>query len=81
MEVLDFVCCFRLNIFTSKISNLLLPWIGEAEGAGGRESYPTNDIPNKYICDAFLIIYLSILLLFVLLFGTSKKLIRDSRRL
>ena len=81
MEVLDFVCCFRLNIFTSKISNLLLPWIEEAEGTGGRESYPTNDIPNKYICDAFLIIYLSILLLFVLLFGTSKKLIRDSRRL
>ena len=27
------------------------------------ESYPTNDIPNKYIYDAFLMIYLSILLL------------------
>ena len=25
-----------------------------AEGAGGRESYPTNDIPNKHIYDAFL---------------------------
>ena len=29
-----------------------------------RESYPTNDIPNKYIYDAFSMIYLSILLLF-----------------
>ena len=26
-----------------------------AEGAGGRESYPTNDIPNKHIYHAFLI--------------------------
>ena len=34
----------------------------EAEGVG--ESYPTNDIPNKYIYDAFLMIYLSILLFF-----------------
>ena len=39
--------------FTNKISNLLFP-LG-AEGAGGRESYPTNDIPNKHIYDAFLI--------------------------
>ena len=31
-----FVFCFRLNIFTSKISNLLLP-LG-AEGAGGCKS-------------------------------------------
>ena len=43
------------------MSNLLLPL--EAEGVGSRESYPTNDIPNKYIYDAFLMIYLSILLL------------------
>ena len=60
-----FFYCFRLNIFTSKISNLLLPLgVEEAEGAGGRESYPTSDIPYKYIYDAFLMIYLSILMLF-----------------
>ena len=39
---------------TSKISNLLLPVDSEgAEGVGGRESYPANDISNKYIYDAF----------------------------
>ena len=32
--------------------------------AGGCESFPTNDIANKYICDAFLMIYDAILLLF-----------------
>ena len=52
---------FRLNIFTSKVSNLLLPL--RAEGAGGFESYSTSQIPNKYIYDALLMIYLSILLL------------------
>ena len=47
LEVFDFVYCFKLNIFTRKISNLLLPLGNEgAEGAGGRESHPTNDIPN-----------------------------------
>ena len=60
MQVFDFVYCFRLNIFTSKILNLLLTL--RAKGAVGRESYPINDIPNKYIYDAFLMIYLSILL-------------------
>ena len=46
----------------SKISNLLLPLrAGEAEG---REFYPTNAIPNKCVCGAFLMISLSILLLF-----------------
>ena len=57
-------------IVTSRISNILLSlWVegggggGGAEGAGGREYYPTNDIPNKYMYDAILIIYLSILLL------------------
>ena len=35
----------------------------ETVGAGGRESYPSNDIANKYIYDAVLMIYLSILLL------------------
>ena len=39
---------------TSKISNLLLPLESEgAEGGGGRESYPANDISNKYFYDAF----------------------------
>ena len=52
---------FRMNIFTSKVSNLLL--LLGAEGAGGLESYPTSEIPNKYIYDAFLMIYFSILLL------------------
>ena len=43
----------------------MLPlWDEGAEGAGGRKSYPTNDIPNKHIYEAFLMIYLSILLLF-----------------
>ena len=32
--------------------------------AGDSESFPTNDIPNKYIYDAFLMIYDAILLLF-----------------
>ena len=47
----DFVYCFRLNTFTSKISDLLLPL--EAEGARVRESYPPSDTTNKYIYDAF----------------------------
>ena len=56
MKYFGSIFCFKLNIFTSKISNLLLPvW---AEGAGGCESYPTSEIPNKYIYDAFLMIYL-----------------------
>ena len=38
----DFVYCFRLNILTSKISDLLLPLA--TKGAGGRESDPPNDI-------------------------------------
>ena len=40
---------------------MLLP-LG-VEGDGGRESYPPNDETIKYIYDAFLKIYLSILLL------------------
>ena len=52
---------FRLNIFTIKVSNLLLP-LG-AEVAGCFESYPTSAIRNKYIYNGFLLIYLSILLL------------------
>ena len=61
MEVFDFVYCFRLSIFRSKISDLLLS-LG-TEGAGGCKSYSSNDITNKYIYDALLIICLSILLL------------------
>ena len=58
------VFCFRLNIFTSKTSNLLLLLEAEEpEGAGGCESYPTSEISNKYIYDAFLMIYLPILLM------------------
>ena len=60
MEVFDFVS-FRLSICRSKVLNLLLP-LG-AKGAGGFEPYKTREIPNKYIYDAFLVIYLSILLL------------------
>ena len=56
---------FRLNIFTSKVSNLLLPL--ETEEAGAFESYPTSEIPNKYIYDNFSMFYLSILLLFLFL--------------
>ena len=75
-----FVYCFRLNIFTIKISNLLLHL--RAERVGGCKSYATNYIPSKHIYDYFLMIYLSILLLlFFPLFATSKELIRDSRRL
>ena len=58
----SFFYCFRLNIITHKISDLLLP-LG-TEGAWDRESYLPNDITNKYIYDALLIIYLSILLFF-----------------
>ena len=71
---------FRLNICTSKVLHLLLP-LG-AKGARGFESYTTSEIPNKYIYDVFLMIYVSILwLLFFSLLGTSKELIRDSQRL
>ena len=60
----DFVYCFRLNVFTIKISDLLFP-LG-TEVAEGRESYPPNDVTNKYICDAFSMICLSILSLLFL---------------
>ena len=51
---------------------MLLP-LG-ADGAWGFESYPTSEIPNKYIYDGFLMFYLFILLLlFFSLFGTSKE--------
>ena len=49
---------FRLNTFTSNVSNLLLPL--ESEGAGGFEAYPNSEIPNKYTHDAFLMTYLPI---------------------
>ena len=62
---ISFVYCFRLNIFTSNISNLLLPlWDEKAEETGGSESYPTNDMPNEDIYDAFLMIHLSASFLF-----------------
>ena len=59
---------FRLNTFTSKVSNLLLPF--GVEGTGGIESYPTSEIPNKYIYHAFLVTYVPILLLFFFHFLT-----------
>ena len=52
---------FRLNIFTGKVSNLVLPL--KTEGVWGVESYPTSEIPNKYIYDTFSMIYLSTFLL------------------
>ena len=61
---------FSLNIFTIKVSNLLLPL--EDEGAWVFESYPTSEIPNKYIYDGFLMIYLSILLLLFFTFWHFK---------
>ena len=80
LEVFDFVYCFRLNTFTNKISDLLLP-LG-TERAGGRESYPPNDIGNKYIYDAF---FNDLFIYFVIVvfpfFGTSEVLIRDSQKL
>ena len=52
---------FRLIIFLSKVSNLLLPLGAEADRTS--ESCPTSETPNKHIYDALLMIYLSILLL------------------
>ena len=55
--------CFRLNIFTIKISNLLLPLLGQLTGA------VNLDISNKYIYDvSFSMIYLSIFVAAVVLF-------------
>ena len=61
---------FRLNIFTIKVPNLLLP-LG-AEVTGCFESYPTSARPNKYIYNGFLLIYLSILLLLFFPFWNFK---------
>ena len=74
----DFVYCFRINIFTSKISNLLLPLIAEGVVAVNHTQpmiYPID------ISETFLMIYLSIFVAVFLLFGTSKELVRDSQRL
>ena len=61
-----------MNIFTSNVSNLLLP-LG-AKGSRDFESYPTSKIGNKYIYDAFLMIYLSVLLfLFFVTFWHFKR--------
>ena len=72
--VFDFVFCFRLNISTSKFSNLLLPF--GAEEAGGCESCPTIEIPSKYYLWCFfsdLFIYFVVVVFS--LFGISKELI------
>ena len=76
---MSFFFVFRLNTFTSKVSNLrnlLLPL--EAEGAECFESYPTSEMPNKYIYDA-LFTYFTVVVFS--LSGTSKELIEDSQRL
>ena len=52
-----FFFCFRINIFESKTSNLLYG-LKEPEGTVGCKSYSTSEIPNKYIYDAFPMIYL-----------------------
>ena len=52
--------------------------MGEAEEAGGFESYPTSEIPNKNIYGAFLMTYLPILLLLLFHFLALQK---SSRRL
>ena len=76
-----FVYCFRLDTFTSKISDFLSPF--GAARAGGRESYPPDDITNKYIHDFLFIndlfIYFTVVVFQLL--GTSEELIRDSQRL
>ena len=82
-----FVYCFRLNIFASNISNLMLPLGAEgAEGAGGCESYPTFYIPNKYTRYFFNDSFIYFVVAFSL-FGTSKdvilqfcKTVRESSR-
>ena len=61
-EVFDFAYNLKTKFFYKQGFKSVVTM--RAEGAGGRESYPTNDIPNKYIYDAFSMIYLSILLLF-----------------
>ena len=53
-----------------------------AEGAGDCESYPNNDIPNKYTDDAFFNDLFTYFIVVVFpLFGTSKELIRELQRL
>ena len=76
MEVFDLVYWFRLNIFTNKISDLLL--LLENERAESRESYPHNDITNEYSMMLDWFTYF-IVVVFPLL-GTSEELIRDSKK-
>ena len=64
-----FVFCFRLNIFTSKISNLLI----RLRGPGALNL----DIPNTHI---FVVIVVVADFVFQL-FAASKDLIRDSQSL
>ena len=72
-----FVYCFRLNTFKSKISDFLSPF--GAERAGGRESYPPDDITNDSLFINDLFIYFTVVVSQLL--GTSEELIRDSQRL
>ena len=75
-----FYFCFRLNIFTSMISNLLSPlWV---EGAGGREFWYTQPmiypINTVYLWSFFndLLIYFVVVVFPI--FVASKDFIRDS---
>ena len=54
LEVSDFVYYFILNIFTSKITNLLFLLGAEGGGGGGGGGGGVGrDMPNKYIYDIF----------------------------
>ena len=52
-----------------------------ADGTGGRESYPTNDIPNKYIYNTFLNNLFIYFVAAFSLFGTSNDVIMNFVRL
>ena len=74
-----FIVYSRLNIFASKISDLLLP-LG-AEGAVGSQSYH----PMIWSINISMMLFNDLFIYFVVVvfpfFGTSKELIRDSQRL
>ena len=72
-KVFDFVYCFRLNVFTSKISNLLLPC-----GLKGLEAVNLTQ-PINISTMLFNDLFIYFVVVFPL-FGTSKELIRDSQR-
>ena len=72
-KVFDFVFfCFRLDIFTNKISNLLLPLGATAQNL---------DVPNQYRINTFMMLFNDLFIYFGVafpLFGASNDLIKDS---